>query len=1004
MPTPKTNTWRRATRRKAANAGPPGYGTGGWNGGPSFVDAFRTRRAPNPAELLEAYKQIVFACSHLNQNGVARTRLGLYVSTGQGQTRPKSHSCPTRPVRPAVKAMLRASGGVSRAAQYHQKMAASAEVDEVTEHPLLEMLNSVNDDWDYDSWVRYTVGIADVVGWFFHLPEAAATVRGKPVPDTLWPLLAQYVLPVRYPSGSLVEKYTYFGQEYLPRDLIRGRFVSLRDPYGLGYGPTQAAFAYVGLSDQFASLQESLFTQGGKISGILTDADSLNPLGKPEGERAEREINASWSRGNAGKVKYLPANLKFTPTSWPPADLAALDVSDNALKMVSLCFGVPLSLIKQEDMSLASAEAGHRQHGELAVDPRCTMIASALTKWTRGHGKAHGLPGWDRLYWAFDNPVAEDEERQAKIVDMGLKNGSLVINQVNQNKGLPDVPWGDEPWLPNTLSQPSKRAEPADPAAAGDPEDDPEDPAAKSLEGDDRRPFPLKMVDRGADSGGPDDDEGGEKNTFNLPAGADIRRELIRWVGRQAREVLGEASTVGVSMLDAFRFRSLGLWDEPMATAMTPLISAYWDQSGKRTMERLGLDPADWRVTSPHLEGKIRRAAYDFCHSTNASTTRRLDHALADLREQFVRGQVTDGETLPELTKRVNGVFDGLSKSRSRLIAATEASRAVHAAQETAATEFGDVAGFELLLSSDACDLCRKVYNECKRVRAGQPFAVIGDNPTYSAVMYPPLHPRCMCSMVHVFKPEDGGPADPQWGATLVQPQRTAARPQGGPGEKPEAAGPGTGPAPGPKRPPADPPASPGPRVSLETKGRVSPRFAEELAAAVGRYGPRVHEALAAAGCEIVGAGRFADVAPEAVNQTPRGWPEGATWANVDGGYDGTRKTAFACETYLDRYAGNAVRSSARYVGVLNHEVGHAFDSASGVLSADPEFVAAYNRDAASIGEHARPGLAYYFQAGHAGRHETFAEVFAQLHGAGAGADRMLELFPAVAEFLRSRV
>jgi hypothetical protein len=144
---------------------------------------------------------------------------------------------------------------------------------------------------------------------------------------------------------------------------------------------------------------------------------------------------------------------------WAPTDLAALGVSDAAIKCVCNCLGVPLSLIRQEDMSLASAEAGNRQHAELAIDPRCTMIASALTKWTRAYGAARGMDGWDRLYWAFDNPVSEDKEREAKIVDMGLKSGRYTINQVNQEEGLPEVEWGDEPWLPSTLAQPSQRAE-----------------------------------------------------------------------------------------------------------------------------------------------------------------------------------------------------------------------------------------------------------------------------------------------------------------------------------------------------------------------------------------------------------------------------------------------------------------------------------------------------------------------------------------------------------------
>jgi hypothetical protein len=80
------------------------------------------------------------------------------------------------------------------------------------------------------------------------------------------------------------------------------------------------------------------------------------------------------------------------------------------------------------------------------------------------------------------------------------------------------------------------------------------------------------------------------------------------------------------------------------------------------------------------------------------------------------------------------------------------------------------VQGYELLLSADACPLCRMVATECKRVRVGQAFAVIGDHPDYSNIKFPPLHVNCQCSMTSVLTPETGGPADPEWGTTLVQP------------------------------------------------------------------------------------------------------------------------------------------------------------------------------------------------------------------------------------------
>lgn len=120
----------------------------------------------------------------------------------------------------------------------------------------------------------------------------------------------------------------------------------------------------------------------------------------------------------------------------------------------------------------------------------------------------------------------------------------------------------------------------------------------------------------------------------------------------------------------------------------------------------------------------------------------------------------------------MQGVFEEMPRWKAAQIAATEASRAVHAAQLTADEESGVVAGVELLLSSDACPLCRKVATEAKRVRLGDAFAVIGHNAHYSTVKHPPLHPHCQCAMIEILKPDWGGPEDVQWSETLQQPQQ----------------------------------------------------------------------------------------------------------------------------------------------------------------------------------------------------------------------------------------
>lgn len=231
---------------------------------------------------------------------------------------------------------------------------------------------------------------------------------------------------------------------------------------------------------------------------------------------------------------------------------------------------------------------------------------------------------------------------------------------------------------------------------------------------------------------------------------------------------MGTIAAIGAPLPEAFP--SLADYDDPMASAMTPILSAYWDESGKRVRERVGLDPDEWQVKDPNLEEKIRSSALAFCENTNATTSLDLADALAALRQELHEGLVESGEAIPELRDRVQKIFTGAEEWRAEMIARTEAARAVHAAQLQSAAESGVVAGMEWLVSGDACPLCLQIAAEVRMVPLGGKFATIGDSDHYKDIRHPPAHPHCMCSMVEVLMPGYGGPENPDWGRTLDQP------------------------------------------------------------------------------------------------------------------------------------------------------------------------------------------------------------------------------------------
>jgi HK97 family phage portal protein len=417
---------------------PPGGYASSWGGGSFWSDAFRTRRAPAPAELVDSYKSLVYACVNLNAQAVARTPLRLYAVTRSGQPRAK---CPVRPVSRKARGRL---GGLA----YASKLTAGAErVEEVTGHPLLETVMKVSDDLDHVQLLAYTVMSLEIVGSAYWWPSPGP----YGLPDELWALPPHLVYPV-FDGGSLVPRsYVFGGVEYARDQLVRFRRLSAKNPYGQGYGPEQAAIEYARLEDTFVSIQENMLANGPRPSLIVSHKDPKGTFGAAERQRLEVDMERRGRGGRAGGVFVVDGAAAVTPISYSPTDLGGLDVATYDLERIANCFDVPISMLRTQDVNRANAEAGLVQHGRNAVEPRCKLIASTLTRWTHSLDRA-GLRGFDRLFWAFDPVVHEDRLAEAELHRTYLDLGVVTRNEVRLELGYAPAEGADELLVPDSLS------------------------------------------------------------------------------------------------------------------------------------------------------------------------------------------------------------------------------------------------------------------------------------------------------------------------------------------------------------------------------------------------------------------------------------------------------------------------------------------------------------------------------------------------------------------------
>jgi hypothetical protein len=151
-------------------------------------------------------------------------------------------------------------------------------------------------------------------------------------------------------------------------------------------------------------------------------------------------------------------------------------------------------------------------------------------------------------------------------------------------------------------------------------------------------------------------------------------------------------------------------------------------------------------------------------------------------------------------------------------------------------------------------------------------------------------------------------------------------------------------------------------------------QFAKRVGAAYARIPDGVRALLDRSGYDVATCRQYLDLHPDLKGQTPRGYPAGSSEAAAQGVFEAEDKRIVVPERP------EAV-AAADPVGIVRHEVGHAFDDALGNYSQSKEFRDAYNRDLDKMNlEHlnglSEEQLEYYLQDHGAGAQETFGELF----------------------------
>jgi len=514
--------------------------------------------------------------------------------------------------------------------------------EEITEHPILELFQHVNDlQTRYELWELTVVWLELTGNAYWYLAHNKLKIPGE-----IWPIQPDRMKVVpgrdRLLQGYL---YTHMGKKiaFEPEEIIHLKYPNPRSPwYGLG---TLQAAAYSYDTDFFMRKYSiNLFRNQARPDAALYTDQHLLPA---EIQRVRDEWNKVYgSVENVGKIAILTAGTKYQPLSEKLQDLDFVNGRRLAREEILGIFGVPASKLGLvEDVNRANAEANDITFQKEVILPRLIMIAEKLNQ--------DLVPRFDsRLLLKFESPVPEDWERRLKERESNIKSGYSSINEERARDGLPEAPWGKVPLLPFNLMPVGSSSTQAT--------------AGKTLIISRQSPVTKDEGRRAA--------AWRDYYAIHFPHERLFTAKMKELFGRQREEVLQNLQRAlknvkaDPALIDFILFSAQEA-EELFATVADPYFREMLLSGAKKAFADLEAD-IEFNFKDPNVQAFLEQRKFKFSFEVNQTTQNALRKELAE--------GLNAGENIKQLAERVNKVFDFAEQYRSVRIARTESTTAIN--------------------------------------------------------------------------------------------------------------------------------------------------------------------------------------------------------------------------------------------------------------------------------------------------------------------------------------
>lgn len=319
---------------------------------------------------------------------------------------------------------------------------------ELPDDPAAQLYGYVNKYWTRRRLDRMHELCMGTWGESFEVVE-----RDSGRPSELWWVKPSRMRPVvhdrDYISGYLYESITGERIAFKPDEVNWYRYPNPIDEFS-PLSPLAASRLAADTARAMMSSNKQLFSQGMQLAGIVVPTSDKVSFTQEQAEDLELQLRKRLTGPkNAHKWAVLRYEAQFRQMSVTPKDAEFGTGLGMSFRQVCRAYGMPSPLLGDMDgATLANVREFEKIAWDMALKPDSQFMADEvaeqyLTKFGRRTAADHCEYDYSQIQ------ALQESESAVWLRDaQALDRGAITINEWRRRNGLPDVEWGDRPFMP----------------------------------------------------------------------------------------------------------------------------------------------------------------------------------------------------------------------------------------------------------------------------------------------------------------------------------------------------------------------------------------------------------------------------------------------------------------------------------------------------------------------------------------------------------------------------